>query len=82
MIPDAGIMPPPIVEDSTQSKGTPAMATPVTDPVCRMEIDPHEAAATREYHGRTYFFCPEACGVQFDRDPEQYLDQTVRKPLS
>jgi YHS domain-containing protein len=44
------------------------MATPVTDPVCRMEIDPHDAAATREYHDHAYYFCAEACGVQSDRE--------------
>jgi YHS domain-containing protein len=73
-MPDAAIMPSPILEGSTQPKGTLAKSAPVTDPVCRMEIEPHDATATREYRGHTYYFCTEACGLQFDRDPEQYLN--------
>lgn len=45
------------------------MATPVTDPLCRMEIDPHDAAPTREYHDRTYYFCGEACGCSSIETP-------------
>lgn len=48
------------------------MSTSVIDPVCRMEIHPDDAVATREYQGQTYYFCAEGCPVQFDQQPEQY----------
>jgi YHS domain-containing protein len=38
-----------------------------------MEIEPHEAEATSEHHGRTYFFCSDACKEKFDRHPEQFV---------
>ena len=47
------------------------MAT-VTDPVCGMEIDSAEAAASEEYGGKTYYFCSEGCHQQFVAAPEQY----------
>ena len=47
------------------------MAT-VTDPVCGMEIDSAEAAASEEYQGKTHYFCSEGCHQQFVAAPEQY----------
>ena len=46
----------------------------VRDLVCGMDIDPTTAAATSEYKGETYYFCAPGCKVDFDRDPEKYLD--------
>ena len=45
----------------------------VVDPVCRMEIDPNEAAATSEYQGQRYYFCMDDCRVQFERDPQRFV---------
>jgi Cu+-exporting ATPase len=45
----------------------------VVDPVCGMTIDPADAAATREYDGKTYYFCMEACAGSFEANPEKYL---------
>jgi P-type Cu+ transporter len=42
------------------------------DPVCHMEVDESEAAATSEYEGKTYYFCCEACKEEFDRNPAAY----------
>jgi P-type Cu+ transporter len=47
------------------------MAT-VQDPVCGMEIDSAEAAASEEYEGKTYYFCSQACHQRFLAAPEQY----------
>lgn len=44
----------------------------VTDPVCRMEIHKGTAAATRDYKGKTYFFCAVECGNLFDENPKIY----------
>ncbi len=46
-----------------------------TDPVCDMDVDPQDAAATSVYNGQTYYFCSKGCKVAFDKDPEKYLAQ-------
>ena len=43
------------------------------DPVCGMEVDEKNAAATSEYHGRTYYFCAVGCQRAFDADPDKYV---------
>jgi Cu+-exporting ATPase len=50
------------------------MAQLVKDLVCGMMIDPATAAATSDYNGTTYYFCAGGCKVDFDKDPEKYLD--------
>ena len=49
------------------------MAELVTDPVCKMEINPEDAAGTSEYEGTTYYFCADGCKQEFDADPAKYL---------
>jgi P-type Cu+ transporter len=44
----------------------------VKDPVCGMEIDPKDAAATRMHSGRTFYFCSQSCAEKFDADPHRY----------
>jgi Cu+-exporting ATPase len=47
------------------------------DPVCGMTVDPEAArAAGRHSHhkGVDYFFCSRGCKLDFDEDPERYLD--------
>jgi YHS domain-containing protein len=43
------------------------------DPVCKMEVQETQAAATSEYKGKKYYFCAAGCKKAFDRDPEKYL---------
>lgn len=43
------------------------------DPVCGMEIEESEAAATSEFNGTTYYFCAPGCKRTFDKDPMQFL---------
>ncbi len=45
------------------------------DPVCGMNVEPENAAATAEYDGRTYFFCAVGCRERFVADPARYLAQ-------
>jgi P-type Cu+ transporter len=45
------------------------------DPVCKMEVDEAQAAATSEYNGKKYYFCAVGCKKAFDQDPEKYLKQ-------
>ncbi len=44
----------------------------VKDPVCGMQIDPKNAAATSEYKGETYYFCSDSCKKKFDLDPAHF----------
>jgi YHS domain-containing protein len=54
-----------------------APAASVIDPVCGMTVEP-EAARSRglhsSYQGRDFFFCGKGCKLEFDDDPEHYLD--------
>lgn len=43
------------------------------DPVCGMMVDEKKAAATRDYQGKTYYFCAQGCKIAFDKDPDKYL---------
>ena len=43
------------------------------DPVCKMQVDEKDAAATTEYNGQKYYFCAVGCKKAFDADPEKYL---------
>jgi Cu+-exporting ATPase len=43
------------------------------DPVCGMDVDEANAAATMEYEGTTYYFCAPGCKVAFEADPAKYL---------
>lgn len=44
-----------------------------TDPVCGMDVDEDDAAATAEYEGRTYYFCAEGCKDTFTSAPDEYV---------
>lgn len=49
----------------------------VIDPVCGMTVEP-EAARAKGLHsslnGADYFFCGRGCKLEFDDDPQRYLD--------
>ena len=53
-----------------EAGGTP---TKVTDPVCRMMIDPLDAAGFSDYLGTIYYFCVASCKIRFDAAPERYV---------
>lgn len=47
------------------------------DPVCGMTVEPESARARglhSSYQGRDFFFCGKGCKLEFDDDPERYLD--------
>jgi Cu+-exporting ATPase len=52
----------------------------VTDPVCKMSIDPEKAAGRSTWSGETIFFCSSGCKAKFDSDPAKYLDQSSPEP--
>ncbi len=43
------------------------------DPVCKMQVDEKQAAATYQYQGKTYYFCSPGCKDDFEKDPQKYL---------
>jgi uncharacterized membrane protein YraQ (UPF0718 family)/YHS domain-containing protein len=45
-----------------------------TDPVCGMSVD-RGKAVTREFAGRTFYFCSEHCLHAFEVEPERYAGQ-------
>ncbi len=51
----------------------------VVDPVCGMTVEP-DAARAKGLHslhqGVDHFFCGKGCKLEFDEDPEHYLDPT------
>ncbi len=49
------------------------MATAI-DPVCGMEVDEATATETAVHAGKTYYFCARGCRLDFEDDPEKYLD--------
>ena len=57
--------------------GTREGAAHALDPVCGMTVDPAAAEAKGlhiAYNGTDYFFCGKGCKLEFDEDPERYLD--------
>jgi YHS domain-containing protein len=46
------------------------------DPVCGMEVEISTTppALTFEHDGTTYYFCSRGCLLEFEEDPEKYLD--------
>lgn len=46
----------------------------IVDPVCGMEVTPATAAAKSKYKGKAYYFCAKDEKVQFDKDPEKFLE--------
>jgi uncharacterized membrane protein YraQ (UPF0718 family) len=47
-----------------------------TDAVCGMKVD-RAKALTKEFGGRTYYFCSNHCLHAFEADPEKYLSGTA-----
>jgi class 3 adenylate cyclase/YHS domain-containing protein len=50
----------------------------VTDPVCRMALDPDHAEASVIYRGRELHFCSQACADAFAATPERYEGRRSR----
>jgi YHS domain-containing protein len=47
------------------------------DPVCGMTVDPEGAVAKglhSTYRSRDFYFCGKGCKLDFDEDPDHYLD--------
>jgi YHS domain-containing protein len=52
-----------------------------TDPVCGMQVDTATSQLKVEYNGETYWFCGKGCMLEFQDDPEKYLDPSYKKSM-
>lgn len=44
-----------------------------TDPVCKVKVDPANAAAKAHHAGQVYYFCCTACQKTFVAQPQKYV---------
>jgi YHS domain-containing protein len=51
--------------------------TMARDPVCWMMVDPATAPKV-EHGGETYYFCSRGCQLDFQDEPERYLDPAYK----
>ncbi|NIW78803.1 MAG: YHS domain-containing protein [Calditrichae bacterium] len=51
----------------------------VKDLVCDMMVDEKSPPAKTTYNGKEYYFCCEACKIQFGRDPDKYIEKERNK---
>ncbi len=44
------------------------------DPVCGMDVEKATTTETAEHDSKTYYFCSRGCRLDFEDDPEKFLD--------
>ncbi len=49
------------------------------DPVCGMQVEPGQAAASSEHSGKTYHFCSSGCKTKFDKAPHDFIGKEHSK---
>jgi Cu+-exporting ATPase len=54
------------------SSDRPRSADVASDPVCGMDVNPHQTSFQSEWNGNTYYFCSRSCKTKFDKHPEKY----------
>lgn len=47
----------------------------VIDLVCGMELNSDKIKASKEYKGKTYYFCATHCKKHFTADPVKYVGE-------
>jgi Cu+-exporting ATPase len=52
------------------------------DPACGMRVNEAKAAGSREYQGRTYYFCGASCMAKFEAEPNRYVRPEAAPPAS
>jgi YHS domain-containing protein len=51
------------------------------DPVCGMEVDTTTSTLSFEYESTTYWFCGKGCLLDFQDDPDKYLDEGYKPSM-
>jgi Cu+-exporting ATPase len=49
-----------------------------TDPVCGMQVDTDTAQNRLEHEGTTHYFCSRGCMLDFQDEPQKYLDPSYQ----
>jgi YHS domain-containing protein len=44
------------------------------DPVCGMDVEVPDAKYSATFQGVDYYFCGRGCKLEFEDDPEHFLD--------
>ena len=44
------------------------------DPICKMLVDPENAADSYEFNGNIYYFCCSGCKEKFALEPSSFID--------
>jgi xanthine dehydrogenase accessory factor len=57
----------------TPSARSAQRVTGYVNPVCGAVVDPANALSSLTIAGQTHYFCCQGCRVEFERDPEKYL---------
>ena len=68
----------------TDGNELPMAAGAVIDPVCGMTVDPPvalEKGLHSRYKDTDYFFCGKGCKLDFEDDPEHYLDSAYQPSM-
>lgn len=47
------------------------------DPVCKMKLEPAQAAAKAVHAGQVYYFCSVVCHKAFMVQPEKYVGKEI-----
>ena len=76
--PDDGYTPRAMTLPTRHDEPPPGVAI---DPVCGMQVVIEGAAETAEHDGTTYHFCGRGCRLDFEEDPERYLDPSYEPSM-
>ena len=52
-----------------------------TDRVCGMDVDVDRTEHTAEHQGTRYYFCSRGCKLDFEEEPEKYLDPAYKPSM-
>lgn len=48
-------------------------ASTAIDPVCGMSVSVGEGTLSKEFDGKTYYFCSEHCASSFEKEPHNFV---------
>ncbi|GMQ91781.1 MAG: YHS domain-containing protein [Gammaproteobacteria bacterium] len=51
----------------------------IKDPVCGKRINRNKAHIKITYKGQDFLLCCPVCQSEFEKDPEQYINQVVQR---
>ena len=64
------------IETSDEKEAVPTPEGFYLNPVCNLPIEKSTAMHVVDYNGEKVYFCCNMCKVQFDKEPEKYMEHT------